>query len=133
MSYYDDIYEYAADNYGLITSANAQTIGIKNVELVKLSHRGRLTRIGHGVYRIQHYIPTPLDKYAEAVALTGHDSYIFGESVLAMYGLALVNPSVVYIATTSRIRKKLPVHIVSVLRDGTDKVVEYEGIHAHTI
>ena len=44
MSYYDGIYEYAADNYGLITSAEAKAIGVPNVELVKLAHRGRLTR-----------------------------------------------------------------------------------------
>jgi predicted transcriptional regulator of viral defense system len=133
MSYYDDIYEYAADNYGLITSAAAKGIGVPNVELAKLAHRERLTRLGYGVYRIAHYIPTPLDRYADAVALVGHDAHIFGESVLAMHGLALVNPSVIYTATLSLPRKKLPAYIVNVLKRDGGQIVEYEGIPSQRV
>jgi hypothetical protein len=133
VSYYDDIYEYAADNYGLITSSNAKGIGVPNVELVKLAQRGRLTRLGYGVYRIEHYVPTPLDKYAEAVVQVGHGAYIFGESVLAMHGLGLVNPSVIYTATTNVPRKKLPLHVVNVLRRNGDVIVNYEGIPSQSI
>jgi predicted transcriptional regulator of viral defense system len=133
MSYYDDIYEYASDNYGLITSAVAKGLGIPNVELVKLSQRGRLTRLGHGVYRITHYIPTPLDQYADAVVQVGHGAYIFGESVLAMHGLALVNPNVIYTATATVPRKKLPLHIINVLRRDGDDVVKYEGIPTQSV
>ena len=42
MINYDIIYEYAADSYGLITSSEAKMLGIPNVELVKLAHRGKL-------------------------------------------------------------------------------------------
>jgi predicted transcriptional regulator of viral defense system len=133
MSYYDDIYEYAANNYGLITSADAKGIGVPNVELVKLAGRGRLTRLGHGVYRIEHYVPTPLDKYAEAVVQVGHGAYIFGESVLAMHGLALVNPSVIYTATTKVPRKKLPPYVVNILRRDGDDIVNYEGIPTQSV
>ena len=78
MSYYDIIYEHAADNYGLITSAQAKELKIPSIELVKLSHRGRLQRLWQGVYRISHYIPVPLDKYAEAVAIVGEGAFIYG-------------------------------------------------------
>jgi predicted transcriptional regulator of viral defense system len=61
MTYYADIYERAADNYGLITADDAHEMGIPVVELGKLHSRGRLHRVGHGVYRIEHYSPTPLD------------------------------------------------------------------------
>ena len=128
MSYYETIYEYAADNYGLITSAKAKDLDVPNVELVKLSHRGRLIRIGHGVYRIVHYIPTPLDKYAEAVAIVGEDAHIFGESVLAMHELAFVNPAAIYIATTKRIRKNLPGYIKTVTVKEKCPIIYYEGI-----
>jgi len=133
MSYYDEIYEYAADNYGLITSGEAKAIGIPNVELVKLAHRGRLTRIAQGVYRVEHYIPTALDRYAEAVAIVGGGAYIFGESVLAMHGLALVNPAAVYVATPERIRKKLPQGIATVLMKETGQVTHYEGIASQSV
>jgi len=133
MSYYDGIYEYAANNYGLITSAEAKAIGVPNIELVKLAHRGRLTRLGHGVYRIERYIPTPFDKYAEAVAIVGDGAYIFGESVLAMQGLALVNPTVIHVATPERIRKKLPSDIAGIYRKNTEPKTYYEGIPSQSV
>jgi predicted transcriptional regulator of viral defense system len=134
MSYYDDIYEYAADNYGLITSSGAYDISIPNVELVKLAHRGRLSRLGYGVYRVAHYIPTPLDKYAEAVSLVGRNAYVFGESVLAMHGLALVNPPVINIGVTNRVRKQLPAYIRCIFRkEDADQIVHYEGIPAQSV
>jgi hypothetical protein len=133
MSYYDNLYEYAADNYGLITSAEAKAISIPNVELVKLAHRGRLIRLAHGVYRIARYIPTPFDKYAEAVAIVGNGAYIFGESVLSMHGLALVNPAVIHVATTKPIRKKLPKNIAGITRKDPDHRTRYEGIPSQSV
>jgi len=133
MSYYEAIYEYAADNYGLITSAEAKSIDIPNIELVKLAHRGRLIRVGHGVYRVTHYIPTALDKYAEATKLVGEDAYIFGESVLAMHGLALINPAVIYVATPGRVRKTLPKHIKMIFRKTTDQVVHCASIPSQSV
>ena len=133
MKYYDMIYENAADNYGLITSCEAKTIGISNVELVKLAHRGRLRRLGHGVYRIVHYIPTPYDKFAEAVALVGSGAVIFGESVLAMHGLALVNPAAIFIAVKNRVRKKLPAYIEIIYPGVSLDETEYEGIPSQSV
>jgi predicted transcriptional regulator of viral defense system len=133
MSYYERIYEYAADNYGLISSAEAKVLDVPNVELVKLSHRGRLVRIGHGVYRISHYIPTPLDRYAEAVALTGENTFIYGESVLAMHGLAFVNPTAILVATTKRTRKSLPVYIKIVNIQEEYQIINYEGIPTQNV
>ena len=133
MKNYDTIYEYAADNYGLITSIEAKKLGISNVELVKLAHRGKLRRLGHGVYRIVHYIPTALDEYAEAVALVGHGAVIYGESVLALHGLALVNPSFIQIATRSRVRKTFPSYIRVVQPHTNYTIVEYEGIPSQSV
>ena len=133
VSDYEMIYEYAADNYGLITSAKARALDVPNVELVKLSHRGRLIRIGHEVYRIVHYVPTPLDKYAEAVAIIGENAYIFGESVLAMHELAFVNPVAIFVATTKRVRKELPGYIKTVNLKERDNVSNYEGIPSQCI
>jgi predicted transcriptional regulator of viral defense system len=128
MTNYERIYEFAADNYGLITSAQAKSIGIPNIELVKLAQRGRLERIGHGLYRIRHYTPTPLDQYAEAVMFVGPDAFIFGESVLAMLGLALVNPTVITVATPTTVRKKLPEHIEAIRVQKARNVVQHDGI-----
>ncbi|MDR2571689.1 MAG: type IV toxin-antitoxin system AbiEi family antitoxin domain-containing protein [Oscillospiraceae bacterium] len=133
MTNYDKIYEYTADNYGLITSSEAKTLGIPNVELVKLAHRGRLRRLGYGVYRIEHYVPTVNDKFAEAVTLIGNEAAIYGESVLAMHGLALVNPSAIYVAVRNRLRKTIPPFIKVIHPEKTFNVVEYEGIPSQSV
>lgn len=128
MSIYDRIYEIAADHYGLITTEKAKFIGIPNVELVKLAHRGKLQRLGHGLYRITRYIPTSFDAFAEAVEMVGPDAYLYGESVLAIHGLIPTNPSYVHVATPTRIRKKLPAHIHVIRINAHEIKVYYEGI-----
>jgi len=133
MNNYEIIYESAADNFGLITSSEAKKLGISNVELVKLAHRGRLLRLGHGVYRVIHYIPTEYDVYAEAIALVGSGAAIYGESVVAMHGLALVNPSVIHVAVQNRVRKKLPSYINIIYSKQNFNVFEYEGIPSQSV
>lgn len=130
---YDRIYELAVDNHGLITSAEAKEIGISNADLVQLAHRGRLTRIGHGVYRIYHYVPDPNDAYATAVILVGKDAYLYGVSVLAMHNLALVNPHYIYVATSYRVRKKIPPHIMLVPGESDAKLVYYDRILSQSV
>ena len=133
MTYYNDIYEYAADNFGLITSAQAKNMGIPSIELVKLAHRGRLTRIGQGVYRIHHYIPTEFDGFAAAVALVGDGAYVYGISVLAMFNLALVNPRKTTIATPVKVRRKLLPYIEVVPARSDTEVTQYEGIPSQSV
>ncbi|MEG0303584.1 MAG: type IV toxin-antitoxin system AbiEi family antitoxin domain-containing protein [Gordonibacter sp.] len=126
MTYYDDIYEIAVDNYGLITSAEAKELGVSDQDMSMLAKRGRLEKRGHGVYKLTRYVPTPYDAYAEAVVLVGPHAYLYGESVIAMLELAPTNPSRVFIATPSRIRKQLPEYIVLVKTDGA--ITHYENI-----
>jgi predicted transcriptional regulator of viral defense system len=133
MAYYDDIYEVASENFGLITTAQAHEMGISKDELGKLHLRGKLERIGHGVYRIKHHVPSPLDVYADAVTLVGPEAYVLGESVLAMHNLASVNPDTIYVGTTKRVRKKLPIHIKEVHRQIGDKTITYDGIRCMTV
>ena len=111
MTNYEKIYEIAADNYGLITSAQAKASGISDKEMCAIAKRGRMDRLGHGVYKICDYIPVKNDPYAEAVALVGVGSYLYGESVLGMLDLMPFNPNYIYVATPKRVRRKLPRHI----------------------
>jgi len=108
MNHYNQICEQAADNYGLITVATAQQLGVHRKELLLWEKIGRLERCGRGVYRLSHYAPTEYDRYAEAVALVGGDAAIYGESVLAMHNLALVNPSQITVVDSRRVRRTLP-------------------------
>ena len=71
MTYYDDLYEHAVDNYYLVTTDDANNLGIPPVELAKLAKRGRLQNLGRGLYRLTRYVPSEFDPYAIAVARVG--------------------------------------------------------------
>lgn len=132
MTHFEDIYEIAADNYGLITTAQAKEIGVTGVELSRWVNNGRLAKKGTGVYRVSHYIPTENDKFAEAIALTGPGSFLFGEAVLAKEGLALANPPVLTIGSPRRVRRKLPAWIETVRANGVPTTC-YDGIPSQTL
>ena len=133
MTLYDRICEQAIGNYGLITTMDAESLGVRRKDLVEWVKLGRLTRLGHGVYRIEHYLPTEYDRYADAVAIVGKDAALWGESVLAMHNLAMVNPLRVQIATGRRVRKVLPKWIELVKKpEGASEDV-FEGIRCQNL
>ncbi|WP_270356010.1 type IV toxin-antitoxin system AbiEi family antitoxin domain-containing protein [Adlercreutzia equolifaciens] len=132
MAHFDDIYELAADNYGLITSAEAKSLGVAKSELNRWVGTGRLLKRGQGVYKLVRYVPTEYDRYAEAVALVGDGSFLFGEAVLAMHGLALVNPRRISVGTTKRVRRELPEWVQPVAVSGKT-VTSYEGIPSQSL
>lgn len=108
MTKYEDIFDIAADNHGLITSAQAREAGITNNELVQYAKRGRVTKVGHGLYQLTQWIPEQNDAYAWAVMSVGPDAVLYGESVIAMLGLAPTNPTRTFVATPRRCRRALP-------------------------
>lgn len=133
MTYYDQIYEIAVDNYYLISSQDAAEAGIPPVELPKLAHRGRLENISRGLYRLAKYVPHPNDAYATAVARVGKGAYLFGESVIAMLGLAPTNPAYICVAMPSRTRKKLPASIRLKKPVTGELPTSYEGIPSQSV
>ena len=133
MSLYEDIYEVAADNYGLVTSAEVTELGGKTKDLARFVKDGRLSKVGRGVYRITHHVPTRYDAYAESVALVGADAYLFGESVLALCELAPTNPYRIFVATPRRVRKNLPDDIIVTQRAERGDVGSVEGIPSQTV
>lgn len=133
MKLYDKIYDIAADNYGLVTSAAAKEVGASDKELSRFASDGRLERIGYGLYRIKYHVPGPLDPYAEAVALAGPGAYLSGESVIAMHQLAPTNPQRITVATTKRVRRKVPSWLRIMKGDADDDITAYEGIPSQTV
>lgn len=107
-SYRQTLRELAYDTHGVITVANAREAGVPPVELRKLTVRGALRRIGHGVYRMTEVPSTFLDEFAEAVALGGEEAVLADESVLAAHGLGQVNLRKIRVATPRRVRSRLP-------------------------
>lgn len=133
MALYDQVCEQAIGNYGLITTKEVESLGIRRKDLGEWVKLGRLVRLGHGVYRIEHYLPTEYDRYTEAVALVGKDAALWGESVLAMHNLAMVNPLRVQVATGRRVRKLLPKWIDLVKKPVDAEVDVFEGIRCQNL
>jgi hypothetical protein len=52
--------------------------------------------------------PHVLDQFAEALLRAGEEAFLHGESVLALFGLADVNPRQIKVAVRRRTRPKLP-------------------------
>lgn len=133
MTKYEELAELAIENYGIVTSAEATRVGIALKDVQEWVQNGRLEKVGRGVFRLKQFPCNELCHYAEAVALVGEGSWIFGESVLAMHGLALVNPLYTFVATTKRVRRTLPpwLKIVNVDSDKTRDV--FNGIPAQNL
>lgn len=133
MTYHQQIFDIAADNYGIVTSAQAKKEGISDKEMSAIVSRGRIRRLGRGVYKIVNYISVKNAPYAETVALVGPGAYLYGESALALLGLASANPARIIVATLKRVRKALPKRIrVEPVPAGTEPAY-YEGIPCESV
>ena len=64
--------------------------------------------------------------------LTGDGAAIWGESVLAMYDLALVNPPQIHVSTNRRVQRTLPAWIRLTNRT-SDEIDYYHGIPCQSI
>lgn len=127
MSKIDGIYE-AADDYGLVTAAQCRELGVPGAELVQLAARGRLERVARGVYRIPSWPYQEALPYAVAAKAAGEGAYLFGESVVALLGLAPTSPRLLWVASERRIRRDLGPGIRLVRRARRDETALYDGI-----
>ena len=133
MSNFDRVYETGADRYGIVTTEDAAELGIHRKQLLAWEKIGRLERCGRGVYRLEHHVPTPYDHYAEAVALVGRGAIVYGDAVLSMHGLALVDPPWIRIAVGRRVRRNLPEWIRLVDKPAGTKEELFEGSPCQTV
>lgn len=131
--YRDIVREIALDRYGYVRTSEAVEAGVPAVELPKLAARGGLSNIAYGLYRVTDIPPTKYDQFAEALLRVGEDAYLHGESVLALFGLADVNPRRIKVAVSRRARPKLPDFIeLTQVRDGIRTTI-YEGLLAQPV
>lgn len=126
--------ERALDQYGYITTRDADELGVPAGELRKLAHRGGLEHLAYGLYRFEDVPRTGKEQFMEAVLRVGHDAHLTGDAVLALHDLALVNPRRVRVAAHERIGRKLP-EFIEVVRTNVPESerTRYEGIPATTI
>lgn len=56
-----DLADLAAEQWGLVTSAQARLLGVSAQSLARYANEGVLERLSHGVYRVTGAPPSPLD------------------------------------------------------------------------
>ena len=119
QTYRRSLLERAQDQYGYVTTRDAEDLGIPAVELRKLAQRGGLRHV---------------DQFMEAVLTVGPGAHLTRDAVLSLHDLGLVNPSKIRVGTDRRVRGQLPA-FVDVVRvpAGTEDVTTYEGIPSATI
>lgn len=126
------LYERALDQYGYITTKDAEELGVPPVELRKLHQRGGLEHVGHGLYRFEDIPRTARDQFMEAVLHAGPDAVLAGDAVLALHELALVNPRRIRVATPHRVRRRVPPFLEVEQRMPAERT-EFEGIPTMTV
>ncbi len=131
--YRDIVREIALDHYGYVTTKRAAEAGVPAGELPKLAARGGLDNVAYGLYRVPDVRPTEFDQFAEALLRVGEGAYLHGESVLALFGLADVNPRHIKVAVHRRARPTLPPFIeLNQVKRGL-RTVFYEGLEAQPV
>ncbi|MFF1831784.1 type IV toxin-antitoxin system AbiEi family antitoxin domain-containing protein [Paenarthrobacter sp. NPDC058040] len=134
MTYRKTLRELAFETHGVITTVQAESVGVPAVEVRKLAARGALTRLGHGVYRMDEAPSGEFDEFAQAVALVGRGACLADETVLAAHHLAHVNLRRIRVAAPRRVRAQLP-GTVEVVRRAVplDQQASIEGVPAMNV
>lgn len=133
VTYREIVRELALDHYGYVSTKQATAAGVPAVELPKLAARGGLENVTYGLYRVPDIAPTALDQFAEALYRAGEGAYLHGESVLALFNLADVNPRQIKVAVPRRARPTLPRFMtLTQVTDGA-RTTTYEGLASQTV
>jgi predicted transcriptional regulator of viral defense system len=133
LKYRDIVRDIAFGNFGYVTTKEAAEAGVPAVELPKLAARGGLENIAYGIYRVPEAPASAFDQFAEALLRAGEGSFIYGESVLAIFGLADVNPRRIKVGVQRRTRPKLPTYIELVPVKGEVETTYYEGLRCQRV
>lgn len=129
---YNQLAELAADNYGYVTSGEAEAADIDPQRLLELARRGQLEHPATALYRVPLIPPTPFDPYREATLWPrGIEAVISHDTALDLYELSDVNPAKVHITVprAHRPRRQIPPQYRLHREDlREDEITLYEGI-----
>lgn len=130
-----ELVEIAHAQYGYVTAADSLESGANKDYLDHLDDRGQIERVARGLYRVPSVPVTSLDPYMEAVLWAGEGAAVSHDSVLALHGLAYVNPKTIRITTSRRVRKSDPPSDIEVVTRRLDpsEFSFFEGIPCTTV
>ena len=103
------LWEIAVEQYGYFTVRDAIALGIDRRTVDKLSVRGTVERVAHGVYRFPEIPATDRDPLMLALLWTGApEACLSHDTALADYEVCDVNPTRIHVtvASSRRIRRR---------------------------
>ncbi|TFB71514.1 hypothetical protein E3O06_11755 [Cryobacterium glaciale] len=124
--------EFALDQHGFVTSAQAADEGVSHAELSTMVSRDRLERPVRGVYRVPQVAETEYDEYQLAVLWTGvPEAHLSHDTALAAWEVSDINPSRIHltVARHRRLRRAGGERYVVHYDDlDSDRVTWWQGI-----
>lgn len=129
---YDQLAAIAADQQGLVTSADAREAGIDIRRLVEMQRRGTIERVSRGVYRFPLVAPQlNLEQLTEATLWANRKGTLSHDTALDLHELCDINPARIHITIPMdyRVQKAIPRLYAVHRRDlADDEKTRYEGI-----
>lgn len=103
----DDLLATAAAQHGYFTTAQAAEHGISRRALTWRTQHGSAQRIGHGLYRLSHWLADPADELYALQVLAPFGTFSH-QTALSLLGLTDMIPSTIHITIpeTSRLRAR---------------------------
>lgn len=107
---YTSLFEFAAGQYGYLTTDDAHELDIPVTRLNTMVARGTLAQVSRGVYRFPLFPTGPLDQYFEMTLWPRGGGVISHATALDLHGLCDVNPAKidVTVGPTHRTTRELP-------------------------
>ncbi|MDR3360693.1 MAG: hypothetical protein LBO20_08640 [Bifidobacteriaceae bacterium] len=94
----DQLWDIAVDQYGHITSMDADALGLAHTVLGKMASRGTLERVAFGLYRFPQWPVSANDSLMEAVLRTREPTATLShETALDVLDLCDVNPATIHV------------------------------------
>lgn len=129
--------ELAAEQHGLFTLVDAQSVGYAENTIAQMARRGRLERVSQGVYRIPFLPPGPLAGYmAASLWPIGVRGVLSHATALDLWDVSDVNPAKLHITVprSHRPQRAVPAAYVIHREDLPDADVDgIEGIAVITL
>jgi len=108
---YNALATIAAEQQGLIATADAREAGVDPHRLVDMERRGTIERVARGVYRFPLLEPNPeLGQLAEATLWANRRGTLSHDTALDLHELCDINPAQIHITipTAYRLQKPVP-------------------------
>lgn len=98
MTDIEKLRDVALDQYGFVTTAQAEEAGVTRHSLAALARRNRLERVAHGLYRVPQVPETQYGAFMRAVLWTGApEAALSHDMALDAYEVCDINPTKIHV------------------------------------